>query len=430
MSLKRFNRVSCLYKSGVAVLLIAGVLTGCSSDFSRFTDGLTKSSASSSNKAQNKANEAYPPAPQKNAYGKVESDILAPPADTVTMTENESETGDDFSTREIAPHSAAQQFADKKSNATAAGAAALSARKVIYTVQAGDNLIGIARRHNVTVAAIKRDNALDSDKILIGQKLTIAGGTAAVAAEADKPAETGRASHIIPTPVSEPITPPQEAAQADKAETANSGNAAKPAESVAEKNIKPVEQGNNVGKEAVRAGSAAATATIIGPVASSGNAATITGTQTSRAIVPAEASADTDKNKKAEAAAAMLWPVKGNIISSYGQRTGTSTNDGIDIAVPEGTKVKAADKGIVIYAGDGLKEFGNTILIRHDDNIVTVYGHNSKLLVQRGQQVERDEDIALSGSSGNASVAKLHFEVRKNSSPVNPMKYLSPAGQL
>ncbi|KAA6205923.1 MAG: M23 family peptidase [Candidatus Tokpelaia sp.] len=430
MSLKQFNRVSCLYKSGVAVLLIAGVLTGCSSDFSRFTDGLTKSSASSANKAQNKANEAYPPAPQKNAYGKVESDTLAPPADTVVMTENESETGDDFSTRDMAQHSATQQFADKKSNATAAGAAALSARKAVYTVQAGDNLTGIARRHNVTVAAIKRDNALDSDKILIGQKLTIAGGTAAIAAAADKPAATGKISHNIPTPVSEPIAPLQEAAQADESEATNGGNAARPAENTAENTIKPAGQSDNPGKEAVKAGSDTATAASVDTAANSGKAATLTGTQTSSATVPAEASAGTDKNKKAEAAAAMLWPVKGNIISSYGQRTGTSTNDGIDIAVPEGTKVKAADKGIVIYAGDGLKEFGNTILIRHDDNIVTVYGHNSKLLVQRGQQVERDEDIALSGSSGNASVAKLHFEVRKNSSPVNPMKYLSPAGQL
>jgi len=100
------------------------------------------------------------------------------------------------------------------------------------------------------------------------------------------------------------------------------------------------------------------------------------------------------------------------------------TNDGVDIMVPEGTIVKAAENGVVIYAGDGLKEFGNTILIRHEDNLVTVYGHNSQLLVQRGQKVRRGDDIAKSGKSGNTTTPKLHFEVRKNSTPVNPMKYL------
>lgn len=91
---------------------------------------------------------------------------------------------------------------------------------------------------------------------------------------------------------------------------------------------------------------------------------------------------------------------------------------------PEGSSVKAAENGVVIYAGDGLKEFGNTVLIRHENNIVTVYGHNSKILVQRGQKVRRGDEIAKSGMSGNASTPRVHFEVRKNSSPVNPIKYL------
>src|SRR5690606_6692830 len=72
----------------------------------------------------------------------------------------------------------------------------------------------------------------------------------------------------------------------------------------------------------------------------------------------------------------MRWPVRGRILSSYGQREGTAVNVGIDIMVPEGTPVKAAENGVVIYSGDGLKEFGNTVLIRHDNGLVTVYGHN------------------------------------------------------
>ena len=116
----------------------------------------------------------------------------------------------------------------------------------------------------------------------------------------------------------------------------------------------------------------------------------------------------------------MRWPVRGKVISTYGK----GQKDGIDIAVPPGTPVKAAENGVVIYAGDGLKEFGNTVLVRHENGLVTVYGHASELKVQRGQKVRRGDDIALSGMSGNANAPKLHFEVRKNSAPVDPSTFL------
>jgi murein DD-endopeptidase MepM/ murein hydrolase activator NlpD len=119
----------------------------------------------------------------------------------------------------------------------------------------------------------------------------------------------------------------------------------------------------------------------------------------------------------------MRWPVKGRVISAY-SRSGGKANDGIDIAVPEGTPVKAAENGVVIYAGDGLKEFGNTVLVRHDNGLVTVYGNASELKVKRGQTVKRGDAIALSGMSGNADSPKLHFEVRKNSAPVDPRTFL------
>ncbi|MEZ5781299.1 MAG: peptidoglycan DD-metalloendopeptidase family protein [Rhizobiaceae bacterium] len=119
----------------------------------------------------------------------------------------------------------------------------------------------------------------------------------------------------------------------------------------------------------------------------------------------------------------MRWPVRGKVVSGYGSRNGTR-NDGIDISVPSGTPVKAAENGVVIYAGNGLKEFGNTVLVRHDNGLVTVYGHASTLKVQRGQKVKRGEEIAESGMSGNAKSPQLHFEVRKDSSPVDPSTYL------
>ncbi len=115
----------------------------------------------------------------------------------------------------------------------------------------------------------------------------------------------------------------------------------------------------------------------------------------------------------------MRWPVRGRVISGFG-----SGKDGVDIAVPEGTPIKAAENGVVIYAGDGLKEFGNTVLVRHENGLVTVYGHASSIEVQRGQKVKRGQEIALSGMSGTTDSPKLHFEVRKNSAPVDPAGYL------
>ncbi|HEV7415716.1 MAG TPA: M23 family metallopeptidase, partial [Tianweitania sediminis] len=119
----------------------------------------------------------------------------------------------------------------------------------------------------------------------------------------------------------------------------------------------------------------------------------------------------------------MRWPVRGRVIANFG-KSGGKAGDGIDIAVPEGTPVKAAENGVVIYSGDGLKEFGNTVLVRHENGLVTVYGHASELKVKRGENVKRGQDIALSGMSGSTQSPKLHFEVRKNSAPVDPSTFL------
>lgn len=118
------------------------------------------------------------------------------------------------------------------------------------------------------------------------------------------------------------------------------------------------------------------------------------------------------------------WPVRGAVIAGYGANVDGNRNDGIDISVPEGTPIKAAENGVVIYAGSSLKELGNAVLVRHDDGTVTVYGHASELNVQRGQKIQRGQTVASSGMSGNATRPKVHFEVRKNTTPVNPMTFL------
>lgn len=118
------------------------------------------------------------------------------------------------------------------------------------------------------------------------------------------------------------------------------------------------------------------------------------------------------------------WPVSGAVIAGYGANVNGSRNDGIDISVPEGTPIKAAENGVVIYAGNGLKQLGNTVLVRHDDGRVTVYGHAESINVTRGQKVTRGQTVALSGMSGDATRPQVHFEVRKDATPVNPVTYL------
>jgi murein DD-endopeptidase MepM/ murein hydrolase activator NlpD len=118
------------------------------------------------------------------------------------------------------------------------------------------------------------------------------------------------------------------------------------------------------------------------------------------------------------------WPVRGAVIAGYGQNVEGVRNPGIDISVPEGTPVKAAENGVVIYSGAGLKDLGNTVLVRHDNGAVTVYGNASDLKVKRGEKVTRGQVIALSGMTGGAKRPKLHFEVRQNSAAVNPMTFL------
>jgi LysM repeat protein len=118
------------------------------------------------------------------------------------------------------------------------------------------------------------------------------------------------------------------------------------------------------------------------------------------------------------------WPARGQVITGFAQSENGKRNDGIDISMPTGTPVKAAENGVVIYSGDGLKEYGKTVLIRHDDGLVTVYAHAEKLNVNRGDKVKRGQVIASSGMSGVAKTPRLHFEVRKNASPVDPTKYL------
>ena len=121
----------------------------------------------------------------------------------------------------------------------------------------------------------------------------------------------------------------------------------------------------------------------------------------------------------------MRWPVRGKVISGFGPKANGLKNEGINIAVPEGTSVRAADSGVVAYAGNELKGYGNLILIRHENGYVTAYAHAKELFVKRGDTVKRGDVIAKAGQTGSVSSPQLHFEVRKGATALDPVKFLS-----
>jgi len=260
-----------------------------------------------------------------------------------------------------------QKSKDKSGAATTASADDTNAKPSgaagTYKVQEGDTLSRIARNTGVGVTAIKQANGLSDGNIRVGQTLKIpgAGGSTKVASAA--PAATD----AVVTNTTKPVEVPAATKPAAAGEKVAVYTPPKKTEKVIEQADETAPNATGIGR--------------------------------------------------------MRWPVRGRVISQYGKGSGKS-NDGIDISVPEGTPVKAAENGVVIYAGDGLKEFGNTVLVRHEDGLVTVYGHASQLKVQRGDKVKRGQDIAVSGMSGSTDAPKLHFEVRKNSSPVDPSTYL------
>ena len=242
-----------------------------------------------------------------------------------------------------------------------------SSDRGVYTVASGDSLYAIARKNGVTTEALRQANGLDKSATLkIGQKLRIPSGSVAAAPKVD-PTSTGS-------------TPPAKQTQTAAVEKP-AAKAKEPAES---KPLAVYTPPKRDGKE-----------------------------------IKAAAASSSEEAPDTTGIGKMRWPVRGRVISSY-----SSNGEGIDIAVPEGTTVKAAENGVVIFAGDGLKDFGKTVLVRHADGKVTVYGHTSEIMVNRGDTIRRGQEIARSGMTGNADTPKLHFEVRENSNPVDPQKYL------
>ena len=162
-----------------------------------------------------------------------------------------------------------------------------------------------------------------------------------------------------------------------------------------------------------------------------------TAASTSTGAVPAEkaaetaaggASAQTPAKTEAQAPVVvpgtrMLWPARGNIIADYAKN-----GKGLDIGGTAGSVVVAAADGTVLFVGDGVKGYGNLVIVKHSPTLVTAYGHNSKVVVKLNDKVKAGQKIAEMGST-DADQTMLRFEVRDKGKPVDPMKYLAPRRQ-
>lgn len=254
-----------------------------------------------------------------------------------------------------------------------------------YVVTKGDNLSGIAKKTGVPFATLARMNGLSSPYVLqVGQKLSL---PASVSAKAP---EDRSAAAVVPAVSAAP-------------QPSVSVTSLAPLPSSKPPEVRPAEP----------VPAAAAAAVPAPPVA----APISNPTQT--ASLPPAPLPEPPKSGKG-----FIWPVKGEVIADYGTTSKGQHNDGINIAAPLGTPVQAAEAGVVAYAGNELRGFGNLLLIKHEGGWMTAYAHNDSLLVKRGDVVKRGQKIAKVGESGGVSQPQLHFEVRQGTRAVDPSTVL------
>ncbi|MEX0698039.1 MAG: M23 family metallopeptidase [Dongiaceae bacterium] len=261
-----------------------------------------------------------------------------------------------------------------------------------YVVQTGDTLYGIARRNGTTVANLVSLNGLASpESIRIGQTLRVDG--------AAQPRQTVTAGLGAPE---QPL---------GQLRVSNDGTTTAVANGTAPQIILPAPA--DVALNAPRPPA-------MPPIPADAQTAPITPAAATAAIDDAVDAASSDGKS-------FRWPVRGRIISGFGTKPNGEKNDGINLAVPEGTSVKAAEVGTVIYAGNELEGYGNLVLVRHADGWVTAYAHNKEILVKRGDQVRRGQTVGYAGMTGTVTSPQVHFELRRGAKPVNPLDYLAGA---
>ena len=331
------------------------------------------------------------------------------------------------------------------------------------TVAPGDTVDSIARRHGVPAAVVMEANHLASAKaIQAGQRLVIPRyiPPLATASAAPVPPAIRTAPPVAVPPPPAPRAAPPLAAMPSPAAPSLTANAATstvhvvaPGDTLAKiahqygKSVTEIARANNilsygklsVGDRVVIPGArvsnakpepehVAATPAPPAPKVVA-NTAPTGPTQSASMVTPAAEKPANDTAAKAapDTTPGFRWPARGRVIAGFGPKPNGQQNDGIDVAVPPNTPIKAAEDGVVAYSGNELKGYGNLVLVRHSNGYVTAYAHASELLVKRGDSIKRGQVIAKSGQSGEVGSPQLHFEIRKGSSPVDPLQFLNGA---
>lgn len=321
------------------------------------------------------------------------------------------------------------------------------------TVRSGDTLYSIARRNNVTVEALKRANGLTTNSIQVGQTLALPGGAVN---DSGTPARAPVATTNRTQPQPAPSQGTYVVQSGDSLYAIARRNGVRVSDLMAWNGItdartlrpgrvlqlsgapqstataarKPSFQHRTTRTETVRVPkSASATqrgeprtlspGTGVKVINRGNNQNTAAPSSRRQATLAPHSAPQADTGKPS-----FRWPVNGRVISEFGPRGDGSHNDGIDISVPQGTAIRAADAGVVAYAGNELKGYGNLILVRHDNGWVSAYAHASQMLVKRGDKVRRGQVIAKAGQTGAVEQPMVHFELREGAKPVNPRPLL------
>lgn len=289
-----------------------------------------------------------------------------------------------------------------------------------YTVQPGDSLYGISRSHGVKFSELQQVNGItDPRRVKPGTVLRIPGhgneAPAQVAADTPPAPPLPPATRQAEMPVTQPpAQPPVAEAPASEPQRYGDATTTQPTIINGEKRVASLSNQTNDASPVVPPLQPSA------PERKPEAAAPPAAPEQKVAIAappPSSGPATVDSVK-------LRWPASGKVIAGFGSRPDGTHNDGINLQVPLGTDVHAAESGVVAYAGSELKGYGNLVLLRHDNGWVTAYAHNDELLVKRGDKVRRGQVIAKAGKTGSVDRPQLHFELRQGSRPVDPVPYL------